>query len=170
MNKIMTIDGRKISKDILEEIKKEVSMLSFVPVFCDVLVGDDIVSKQYVNLKRKKAESIGIDFYDASFTSTITTEEVISKIHELNKMENMCGIIVQLPLPGHLDTRRILDAIDPMLDVDCLGTQASDIFYKTIKLLFINFLASLFFFVIVLDLPYSNYFILFVFLFFIDIF
>ena len=126
----MTIDGRKISKDILEEIKKEVSMLSFVPVFCDVLVGDDIVSKQYVNLKRKKAESIGIDFYDASFTSTITTEEVISKIHELNKMENMCGIIVQLPLPGHLDTRRILDAIDPMLDVDCLGTQASDIFYK----------------------------------------
>jgi methylenetetrahydrofolate dehydrogenase (NADP+)/methenyltetrahydrofolate cyclohydrolase len=131
MNKIITIlDGRKISKDILEEIKKEVSMLPFVPVFCDVLVGDDIVSKQYVNLKRKKAESIGINFHDASFPSTVATEEVISKIHELNKMEYMCGIIVQLPLPSHLDTRAILDAIDPNLDVDCLGSFASKNFYE----------------------------------------
>lgn len=126
----MIIDGKKISKEILEEVKNEVASLSFVPLFCDILVGDDVVSKQYVNLKRKKAESVGMNFYDASFPVTATTEEIISKIEDLNKMEYMCGIIVQLPLPNHLDTRAILDAIDPELDVDCLGSFASKNFYE----------------------------------------
>lgn len=126
----MIIDGKKISKEILEEVKNEVISLSFTPLFCDILVGDDVVSTQYVNLKRKKAESVGMNFYDASFPVTATTEEIISKIEDLNKMEHMCGIIVQLPLPNHLDTRAILDAIDPELDVDCLGSFASKNFYE----------------------------------------
>lgn len=126
----MIIDGKKISKEILEEVKNEVTSLSFTPLFCDILVGDDVVSTQYVNLKRKKAESVGMNFYDASFPVTATTEEIISKIEDLNKMEHMCGIIVQLPLPNHLDTRAILDAIDPELDVDCLGSFASKNFYE----------------------------------------
>ncbi len=124
------IDGRKISKEILEEVKNEVAKLPFTPIFCDVLVGDDVVSKQYVNLKRKKAESVGINFCDATFSVTSNTEEVVSKIQELNRMKNMCGIIVQLPLPGHLDTRAILDAIDPSIDVDALGSIASQKFYS----------------------------------------
>lgn len=127
---MIIIDGRKISKDILEEVKKEVSTLPFVPIFCDVLVGNDLVSKQYVNIKRKMAESIGINFHEAFFSEEITTEEIISEIAKLNDIENMCGIIVQLPLPIHLDTRAILDAIDPRLDVDCLGSNASNLFYK----------------------------------------
>ncbi len=124
------IDGRKISKEILEEVKNEVTKLSFTPLFCDILVGDDVVSEQYVNLKRKKAESVGINFCDATFSATASTEEVAAKIQELNRMKNMCGIIVQLPLPGHLDTRVILDAIYPSLDVDALGTIASQKFYN----------------------------------------
>lgn len=123
------IDGKKIKEEILAEIKKEISFLQFQPVFCDVLVGDDPSSVQYVNMKAKTAESLGIKFYNASFRSDIKTEDLIKEIKILNKVKNMCGIIVQLPLPKTLDRRAILDAIDPNLDVDCLGTETSEKFY-----------------------------------------
>jgi methylenetetrahydrofolate dehydrogenase (NADP+) / methenyltetrahydrofolate cyclohydrolase len=124
------IDGKKIREEILVRIKKEVALLPFQPVFCDVLVGEDPASAQYVRMKAKTAESVGIKFHGANFTSTITTEELIKEIKVLNKVPNMCGIIIQLPLPAHLDKRAVLDAIDPSLDVDCLGTTASEKFYN----------------------------------------
>jgi methylenetetrahydrofolate dehydrogenase (NADP+)/methenyltetrahydrofolate cyclohydrolase len=124
------IDGRKISKEILAEVKVKVKTLDFKPVFCDILVGNDLVSLKYVELKKKKALELGIDFYDANFTENITTEELILEIEKINKIENMCGIIVQLPLPSHLDTQKILDTIEPSLDVDCLGEELSNKFYN----------------------------------------
>lgn len=126
------IDGRKISKEILAEIKKEINSLPFQPIFCDVLVGDNSVSLQYVNMKRRMAEEIGIHFQEAFFPADITTEDLIKEIKILNKIPNMCGIIVQLPLPLALDRRAILDAIDSNLDVDCLGTVASEKFYNDV--------------------------------------
>ena len=123
------IDGRKIKEEILTEIKKEITSLQFIPVFCDVLVGDDPSSVQYVKMKAKTAEFLGIKFYNASFPSNIKTEDLIKEIKILNKIPNMCGIIVQLPLPETLDRRAILDAIDSNLDVDCLGTDTSEKFY-----------------------------------------
>ncbi len=127
------IDGRKIRDNILENIKKEVELLSFVPVFCDVLVGEDKVSEQYVRMKDKTATSVGIKFHNAHFPATITTEELIEEIKVLNKIPNMCGLIVQLPLPENIDTKKVLDAIDPDLDVDCLGFLASEKFYQNIS-------------------------------------
>lgn len=127
------IDGRKISKEILEEIKKEVKSLPFQPVFCDVLVGDNPVSVQYVNMKKHKAEEIGIRFREAFFSADIKTEDLVNKIKELNKIPNMCGIIVQLPLPESLDQKEVLDAVDPLLDVDCLGTIAGEKFYNDVN-------------------------------------
>lgn len=124
------IDGKKIRDEILTEINKEVFSLSFQPIFCDVLVGEDPSSVQYIKMKSKIAESIGIKFHNANFPASITTDELINEIKVLNKIPNMCGIIVQLPLPETLDRRAILDAIDTNLDVDCLGTVASDLFYK----------------------------------------
>lgn len=124
------IDGKKISQEILEEIKNEVTKLSFVPVFCDILVGEDPSSVQYVKIKAKTAESVGIKFHTASFPSTITTEELIKEIKLLNKIPNMCGIIVQLPLPEQIDRQAVLDSIDSRLDVDCLGKIASEKFYN----------------------------------------
>src|SRR4051812_37677911 len=97
------IDGRKLKKEILESIKEEVALLSFQPVFTDVLVGNDPASAQYVRMKRNMAESVGIKFHGANFPDSITTAELIEEIEKLNKIENMCGIIVQLPLPGHID-------------------------------------------------------------------
>jgi methylenetetrahydrofolate dehydrogenase (NADP+)/methenyltetrahydrofolate cyclohydrolase len=126
----MIIDGRKIKSEILENIKKQVKELSFVPVFCDILVGDDPVSAQYVNMKAKTAESVGIKFHRAEFPATITTDELVEEIRKINSLENMCGLIIQLPLPEGIDRDRVLDAIEPDIDVDCLGEKAKELFYS----------------------------------------
>jgi methylenetetrahydrofolate dehydrogenase (NADP+)/methenyltetrahydrofolate cyclohydrolase len=125
------IDGKKLKNEILEKVKQEVATLSFVPVFCDVLVGDDSASKQYVQMKAKNAESVGIKFHNANFPATINTSELIKEIQTLNKISDMCGIIVQLPLPEHLDRQAVLDSIDSELDVDCLGKVRSEKFYES---------------------------------------
>lgn len=124
------INGRKIRNEILEQVRTGVQSLPFQPVFCDVLVGDDSASEQYVRMKSRNAESVGIHFHNAQFPTTITTRELVEEIHKLNKIPNMCGLIVQLPLPKHLDKDEILNAIDPSIDVDCLGQEASNIFYN----------------------------------------
>ena len=124
------IDGRKLREDILSEIKKEVAGLGFQPIFCDVLVGEDGASMQYVRMKAKTAESVGIKFHNAFFPESITTEDLVEEIKKINQIPNMCGIIIQLPLPPHIDRMTALDAIDPKLDVDCLGTTQSQNFYQ----------------------------------------
>jgi len=124
------IDGRKLRDNILEKIKTEVSALPFTPVFCDVLVGEDPVSMQYVRMKNKTAEKVGIQFHNAIFPENITTEDLVNEIQKLNKLENMCGLIVQLPLPKSIDVKKVLNAIDSKLDVDCLSDITKDRFYS----------------------------------------
>ncbi len=126
----MILDGRKIAAQIEEEIKKAVLKLTFVPVFCDILVGDDGASAQYVKMKAKAAERVGYKFRSANFRSNITTQELIEEIKKINKEPNMCGLIVQLPLPASLDKQAILDAIEPTIDVDCTGKINSELFYQ----------------------------------------
>lgn len=123
------IDGKKLSEEILAQIKDEMRFLNFQPVFCDVLVGNDPASLQYVRMKRAQAENIGFIFHEAFFPISITTESLIKEIEALNKIKNMCGIIVQLPLPRHIDTQTVLNSIDTKLDVDCLGVITSKNFY-----------------------------------------
>jgi methylenetetrahydrofolate dehydrogenase (NADP+)/methenyltetrahydrofolate cyclohydrolase len=104
--------------------------LPFTPIFCDILVGEDPVSASYVRIKSRFASKVEIKFRTALFKESITTEELIEEIENLNKVPSMCGIIVQLPLPGHIDRRAVLDAINPRLDVDCLGRINSENFYN----------------------------------------
>jgi methylenetetrahydrofolate dehydrogenase (NADP+)/methenyltetrahydrofolate cyclohydrolase len=125
------IDGKKLRNELLEKIKKEVALLSFQPVFCDVLVGDNGASVKYVEMKGRMAEAVGISFHQANFSFSITTTELIEEIKKLNKITNMCGIIVQLPLPSHIDKQAVLDSIDPRLDVDCLGGVQGEKFYNS---------------------------------------
>ena len=124
------INGKKLRDEILEKVKERVATLPFQPIFCDILVGEDSVSKQYVDMKARNAEKVGIHFHNASFPSNITTEELVEEIKKINEIPNMCGVIIQLPLPKTIDKRAVLDAIDPDIDVDCLGTISSDKFYK----------------------------------------
>ncbi len=124
------IDGKKLREEILAKVKSTLVDLPFQPIFCDVLVGEDPASVQYVKMKGRMAEAIGIKFHNADFPATITTDDLIKEIKVLNEVKNMCGIIVQLPLPEHIDKQKIFDSIDPRLDVDCLGTIGSGKFYK----------------------------------------
>jgi len=123
------IDGRKLRNEILNSIKEEVSLLSFAPVFCDILVGEDPASIQYVKMKRDRAESVGIKFHSANFPATITTTELVEEIKKINQIPYMCGVIAQLPLPEHIDKTMVLNTIENRMDVDCLGVSASEEFY-----------------------------------------
>jgi methylenetetrahydrofolate dehydrogenase (NADP+)/methenyltetrahydrofolate cyclohydrolase len=124
------IDGKKIRDEILVKIKKEVATLPFKPIFCDVLVGEDPASIQYVQIKERTAEAVGISFYKANFSESIVTDDLIREINVLNNMKEMCGIIIQLPLPKHIDKEIVLNSIDPRFDVDCLGSVTSAKFYN----------------------------------------
>ena len=126
---MIIIDGKKLRDKILAKVKSEVALLPFKPVFCDVLVGNDPASVQYVAMKARTAEMAGIHFHKAAFPASISTDDLVKEIKILNKIPDMCGIIVQLPLPQSIDKRAILDSIDPRLDVDCLGVVASQKFY-----------------------------------------
>lgn len=126
----MIIDGRKIAAEILIKLKSEVFELPFVPVFCDVLVGEDPASKQYVDMKAKAAEKIGIKFRGANYPEAISKEQLASEIKNIVKETNLCGLIVQLPLPAALPRREILDAVDPIVDVDCMGSVNLSDFYR----------------------------------------
>lgn len=123
------IDGRKIRDEILQHVAKEIKKLPFVPVFSDILIGNDPVSAQYVRMKARTAESVGIRFHSADFPSTITTSGLLNEIEKINNINNICGAIVQLPIPESLDKIQVLNAIDPSIDVDSLGESASLKFY-----------------------------------------
>jgi methylenetetrahydrofolate dehydrogenase (NADP+)/methenyltetrahydrofolate cyclohydrolase len=124
------IDGRKIASETIQNLKSQVAALPFKPVFCDILVGHDPVSAQYVNLKAKKAGEAGMEFLRANFNAGITTQELVSEIKKLNQTSRMAGLIVQLPLPENLDRRQVLDCIDFSIDVDCMGSKRSAEFYN----------------------------------------
>lgn len=123
------IDGRKIRDGILASLRERVAALGFAPVFCDVLVGNDPASRQYVDMKDRVAESLGIEAYGAHFPEEITTEELVDELAKIAALPNMAGLIIQLPLPAHIDTRTVLDAVPLALDVDALSTEVSDLFY-----------------------------------------
>ncbi|BDU23484.1 MULTISPECIES: tetrahydrofolate dehydrogenase/cyclohydrolase catalytic domain-containing protein [unclassified Flavobacterium] len=116
------LDGKKTSNDIKNEIAAEVQSIKAaggkVPHLAAVLVGNNGASLTYVGSKVKSCQEIGFDSTLVSLPETITEEELLEKIKELNEDDNLDGYIVQLPLPKHIDEQKILLAIDPDKDVD----------------------------------------------------
>lgn len=116
------LDGKKTSNDIKNEIAAEVQSIKAaggkVPHLTAVLVGNNGASLTYVGSKVKSCQEIGFDSTLVSLPETITEEDLLAKIKELNEDDNLDGYIVQLPLPKHIDEQKILLAIDPDKDVD----------------------------------------------------
>lgn len=116
------IDGKALSAKIKEEVKVEVAQLKeqegVTPGLAVVLVGDDAASATYVNSKHKACENAGIYSEVITKDSSITQEELLSLIDDMNNNPKLDGILVQLPLPKHIDTRTVLEAISPLKDVD----------------------------------------------------
>lgn len=126
----MLIHGKEIAGKILQQVEILVKKQSFQPIFCDILIGDDPVSLSFVQVKQRAAEAVGIHFQLEHLPGTATETDILARIAELNRKPGLCGLIVQLPLPRHLDKNKILDAIDPLLDVDCLGSENMQKFYS----------------------------------------
>jgi methylenetetrahydrofolate dehydrogenase (NADP+) / methenyltetrahydrofolate cyclohydrolase len=116
----MIIDGRKIAEGILAELKSEVGRLTFRPKLIDVVVGEDPVTEQYVGIKARKAEEIGINFEIKRYPLNVSEDELTRDLRTLQDEPELCGLIVQLPLPEHLNKQAILNLIKPELDVDVI--------------------------------------------------
>ncbi len=112
------IDGKKIASQIKENIKKELESLTSKPSFAIILVGNNSASEIYVRNKIREAQNIGIIANLFRFSEDVTQSEITNKIKELNKDDNTHGIIIQMPLPKQIDTKEIINIINPSKDVD----------------------------------------------------
>jgi methylenetetrahydrofolate dehydrogenase (NADP+)/methenyltetrahydrofolate cyclohydrolase len=116
------IDGKKIASDIKLEIANEVEEIKRnggkIPHLAAVLVGHDGASETYVANKIKACEHVGVKSTLIRFEDTVTQEELLVKVEELNNDNDIDGFIVQLPLPEHLSAQQIIESIDPRKDVD----------------------------------------------------
>lgn len=115
------IDGKKISSEIKDELREEVSKLKeqgITGALAVIQVGDDPASSVYVRNKKRACEYIGIDSLSYELPENTSQEELLKLIGELNGKDEVKGILVQLPLPGSIDEDAVIRAIDPAKDVD----------------------------------------------------
>lgn len=116
------IDGKMVSAQVKESVKAETAELieknGIVPGLAVVIVGDDPASRVYVNNKKKACELVGFKSEEYALPAETTQEELLELVHKLNDKEDINGILVQLPLPAHLDDKAVIEAIRPDKDVD----------------------------------------------------
>lgn len=112
------LDGKKLRDELLENLKSELTGYSVMPKLVVILVGDNPASKIYVNNKKKTAEKLGIISEVLTYPYNVTEEDLLSKINELNSDNSVNAILVQLPLPAHINKNNIINAILPIKDVD----------------------------------------------------
>ncbi len=116
------IDGKSLAKKVQTSVASEVEQLkqekNIVPGLAVILIGDDPASHAYVKMKAKACENVGFYSITHSMPDTISQEEIIATIEMMNSNPRIDGILVQLPLPKHVDTDKILEVIDPKKDVD----------------------------------------------------
>jgi methylenetetrahydrofolate dehydrogenase (NADP+)/methenyltetrahydrofolate cyclohydrolase len=115
------LDGRQIAAQLREELKGRIAVLAgrgIRPGLAVILVGDDPASKSYVTAKERACEEVGIYSSDNRLSGQTTEAELLERIDRFNRDERIHGILVQLPLPRHINEERVLNAISPEKDVD----------------------------------------------------
>ena len=119
---MVVLDGKKISNDIKNEIALEVKSMTAKgdrpPHLAAIIVGNDGASLTYVGSKVRACERVGFDSSLISLSESINENELLDKVNQLNNDDNIDGYIVQLPLPKHIDSQKILMSVDPKKDVD----------------------------------------------------
>ena len=119
---MILIDGKKIAAELREELKKEVSNLKTkynkVPGLTVILIGDLTPSQIYVRNKEKSAKEVGLKSDILKYPDSVEEKVILDKIEELNNDETVSGILVQLPLPKHIDKQKVIETIHPSKDVD----------------------------------------------------
>lgn len=112
------LDGKSLADKITQNLKNEVSKLDKKPKLAVILVGDNPASEIYVRNKEKRAVEIGFESLVLPLPKDISEENLLEHIYILNEDENINAILIQLPLPAHLNKQRIMEAIEPIKDVD----------------------------------------------------
>lgn len=115
------IDGKKVSAEVKAQVAKETEELKkqgVTPGLAVVIVGDDPASRVYVNNKKKACELVGFKSEEYALPASTTQQELLDLVRELNEKKDINGILVQLPLPKHLDEKAVIEAINPIKDVD----------------------------------------------------
>jgi methylenetetrahydrofolate dehydrogenase (NADP+)/methenyltetrahydrofolate cyclohydrolase len=116
------IDGKKVSQQLKEEIAQKVTERKEkglkIPHLAVILVGEDGGSQTYVNMKVKACEFVGFKSTKIDYPDTITEEELLNKIQEINNDDDIDGLLVQLPLPKHISEEKVIETIDQSKDVD----------------------------------------------------
>ncbi|WQW32863.1 bifunctional methylenetetrahydrofolate dehydrogenase/methenyltetrahydrofolate cyclohydrolase FolD [Helicobacter pylori] len=119
---VVLLDGQALAYDIEKDLKNKIQTMTAQthksPKLAVILVGKDPASITYVNMKIKACERVGMDFDLKTLQENITEAELLSLIKDYNTDQNISGVLVQLPLPRHINTKMILEAIDPNKDVD----------------------------------------------------
>jgi len=114
------INGKEIAAQIRAELKLKVATLPTPPGLAVILVGSRRDSQTYVRMKKKACDEVGLTSFGFDYPDTATETELLDKVHELNTDDRVHGILVQLPLPSHIDESKILLAVSPAKDVDGL--------------------------------------------------
>src|SRR5919112_6016076 len=114
------IDGKAVAAQVREEVKREVDGMGRKPGLATILVGDDPASAVYVRMKREDSAEVGIESFHHEPGGDVAPEELAELIRSLNADERVHGILLQLPLPDHLDQDDFISLIDPAKDVDGL--------------------------------------------------
>ncbi len=117
------INGKLIAEKLQLRLKEKLKAIAIVPKLAVVLVGDNPASQVYVRNKSKKAEYVGIASEIIKLPADATQDELMNIINELNSDTSINGILVQLPLPVHINQYIVINAIDPRKDVDCFHSQ-----------------------------------------------
>ena len=115
---MILLDGKELSQKVLGDVRSRVAKLDKKPHLVVILVGDDAASKVYVRNKQRAAENVGIKSTVIELPSSITEKELLSIIEENNNNEDVTGILVQLPLPEHIDKNKVVTSISAKKDVD----------------------------------------------------
>ena len=119
---MILIDGKKVAAELREELKKEVLNLKAkhnkTPGLTVILIGDMAPSQIYVRMKEKAANEVGLKSEVIKYPNEVEEKTVLDKINELNKDDSVSGILVQLPLPKHIDKQKVIETILPSKDVD----------------------------------------------------
>ncbi len=123
INKHILIDGKVVAASVLRRVKREIEELrlkSIIPSLAVVLIGDDPASQVYVRNKKRRCDEVGIRSIEYKLESTVKEIELLELIDQLNKDNDLNGILVQFPLPNHINKQLVINAIDPAKDVDGL--------------------------------------------------
>lgn len=129
----MIIDGRALAQDLNLHTQARINKLATRPLLVDVVVGNDPASLLYVGIKERTAKKYGLAFEAVTLPEESSTEEVIDVINEISSRPELCGLIVQVPLPKHLDQEKILNSIPVNVDVDLLNQESSEKFYSNLS-------------------------------------